>query len=199
MVRDLEKDLFDLLSMGPRHISDLVLKLRCRKESLLKIIEKHENKQLQVETIGNKKVISITPHNLEQEHELLVGTMKLHKDIVYKYLIPQLKQKKPIFKITEQTKTTLMYWVNPKARNDMNNVIGQLDQIMQFSFNLAYEDALDLVPKDYQDQVKKDQKLCIKTMKYIIDELKKVVGKKNELALRSFMHRKTRILRKLEA
>jgi len=199
LVRDLEKDLFEILETGSKHISGLVQILRCRKENLLQIIDKYSNTQLQVEEMGNRKFISITPHNLQQEHDLLVGTMRLFKDTLDKLYLPKLKKKKPIFKKIKRFENGIQYWVNPKAREDLNNISSLMDQIMQFSFNLTYDDALDLIPKKFQSQFKEDQKLCVKTMEYYLTQLKKLVGKKNEDAIQSYLFNKKRILQKLKA
>ena len=199
MVRDLEKDLFIELEKGPRHISYLALKLHCNKKNLLQLINKHKSKQLQVDEIGNKKVISLIPHNLEQEHELLVGTMKLFKETLDKHYLPKLKKKKPIFKNIKRFENGIQYWVNPKAREDLNNMSFLMDQIMQFSFNLTYNYALDLIPKKFQSQFKEDQKLCIKIMEYYLIQFKKLAGKNNEDVAKSYLFNKKRIFHKLKA
>jgi len=199
LVRDLEKDLFTELEKGPRHISYLALKLHCNKKNLLQIIDKQKNKQLQVDEIGNKKVISLTPHNLEQEHKLLVGTMRLFKDTLDNYEFPKLKKQKPIFKNIKRFDNGIQYWVNPKAREELNNISFQMDQIMQFSFNLTYNDALDLIPKKFRSQFKEDQRLCVKTMKYYLMQFEKLAGKNNEDVVKSYLFNKKRILHKLKA
>jgi len=199
LTRDLEKDLFEKLAEGPRHITELVLLLRCRRENLLRIIENHKNRQLQVEEIGTQKIVSLIPHNLEQEHELLVGTMKLFKETLDEHYIPKLKKKKPIFKNIKRLENGIQYWVNPKAREDLDNMSSLMDQIMQFSFNLTYNDALDLIPRKFRTQFKEDQKLCIKTMQYCLTQLKKLTTKKNEDVIRSYLFNKKRILHKLQA
>jgi len=199
LTRDLEKDLFECLEMGPIHISSLVRILRCNKAKLLEIIKKYDDTQLRVEEIGTQKVISLVPHNFQQEHELLVGSMKLFKDTLDKLYIPKLKKKKPIFKDVKRFDNGMQYWVNPKAREDLNNISSLMDQIMQFSFNLTYNDALDLIPKKYLSQFKEDQKLCVKTMQYFLIQLKKLTTKKNEDVIRSFLFNKKRVLHKLKA
>jgi len=198
LVRDLEKDLFEILETGSKHISDLVQILRCRKENLLQIIDKYSNTQLQVEEIGNKKFVSIIPHNLQQEHELLVGTMDLLKDTLDKYELPKLKKKKIFKNIKRFENGGIQYWVNPKAREELNNISFQMDQIMQFSLNLTYNDSLDLIPKKFRSQFKEDQRLCIKTMKYYLTQFKKLAGKGNEDVVKSYLSNKKRILHKLD-
>ena len=197
MTRDLEKDLFEKLEGGPRHISDLVLKLHCNKKNLLQIIDKHKSKQLQVDEIGNRKIISLTPHNLEQEHEFLVGSMALFRDTLDKYSIPKLKKIKPIFKNIIRFETGIQYWVNPKARVELDNISYQMDHIMHFSFNLTYNDALDLIPKKLRSQFKEDQKICIQTMEYFLSQFEKLAGKNNKDVVRSYLFNKKRILHKL--
>ena len=199
MVRDLEKDLFEKLEGGPKHISNLVLILRCNKAKLLKIIDKQKNIQLNVEEIRKQKVISLIPHNFEQEHELLVGSMKLFKDTLDTLYIPKLKKKKSIFKDVKRFDNGIQYWVNPKVREDLNNISLLMDHIMQFSFNLTYNDALDLIPKKFKTQFKEDQKLCVKTMQYFIMQLKKLTSKKNEDVVKSFLFNKKRVLQTLKA
>lgn len=198
LTRDLEKDLFEKLEEGPRHITDLSVHLHCRKENLIEIIKKYKDKQIQVEKLGTKKVISLIPHNFEQEHVLLVGSMKLFKDTLDNLYIPKLKKKKPIFKNVKRFDNGIQYWVNPKARDDLNNISSLMDQIMQFSFNLTYNDALDLIPKKFKTQFKEDQKLCIKTMQYCLTQLKKLTPKKNDDVIRSYLFNKKRILHKLQ-
>jgi len=199
LVRDLEKDLFEILETGSIHITDLAKKLQCRKENLLHIIDKYSNTQLHVERIGTKKFISIIPHNLQQEHDLLVGTMRLFKETLDKHYLPKLKKKKPIFKNIKRFENGIQYWVNPKAREDLNNMSLLMDQIMQFSFNLTYNDALDLIPKKFQSQFKDDQRLCIKTMEYHLTQFEKLAGKNNEDVVKSYLFNKKRILQKLKA
>jgi hypothetical protein len=200
LVRDLEKDLFEKLESGPKHISDLVLVLHCNKKNLLHIIDKQRDKQLQIDKIGNKKIISLTPHNLEQEHELLVGSMKLFKETLDKYYIPKLKKMKPIFKNIKRFESGgIQYWVNPKARKDLDNISSLMDQIMHFSFNLTYNDVLDLIPKKFRTQFKEDQKLCVETMEYHLDQFEKLAGKNNEDVAKSYLFNKKRILHKLKA
>ena len=199
LARDLEKDLFEKLAEGPRNITKLTRLLHCRRANLIKIIEKHRNTQLYVEDIGNAKVISLIPHNFEQEHKLLVGSMNLFKDTLDKLYIPKLKKKKPIFKDVERFKNSIQYWVNPNAKEDLNIISSLMDQIMQFSFNLTYNDALDLIPKKFQSQFKEDQKLCVKTMQYFLVQLKKLTTKKNEDVIRSLLFNKKRVLHKLKA
>jgi hypothetical protein len=199
LVRDLEKDLFEKLESGPKHISDLVLSLHCNKKNLLQIIDKQKNKQLQVDEIGNKKIISLIPHNLEQEHEFLVGSMRLFKDTLDKHYIPKLKKIKPIFKNIKRFETGgIQYWVDPKAREELEHISSLMDQIMHFSFNLTYNDALDLIPKKFQVRFKEDQKLCVKTMEYHLIQLEKLAGKNNEDVIKSFLFNKKRILHKLK-
>jgi len=199
LTRDLEKDLFETLETGSKHISDLVQILHCRKENLLHIIDKYNNTQLQVEENGNKKFISIIPHNLQQEHDLLVGTMSILKESLDKYGLPKLKKIKPIFKNIKRFENGgIQYWVNPKARQELDNISFQMDQIMHFSFNLTYNDSLDLIPKKFRSQFKEDQKLCIKTMKYYLIQFKKLAGKRNEDVVKSYLSNKKRILHKLD-
>ena len=199
MVRDLEKDLFECLENGPKHVSALVLKLHCRKEKLLEIIGEQRGRHLQVDEIGNRKVISLIPHSFEQEHELLVGSMQLFRETLDKHYMPILKKKMPIFKNIKRFENGMQYWVNPKARSDLSNVILQMEAIMQFSFNLTYDDALDLIPKKHRTKFKESQKLCVKTMEYYITQLNKLAGKKNEDVIRSFLFNKQRILHKLKS
>lgn len=199
MVRDLEKDLFEKIAEGSANISKLVLLLRCRRENLLKIINKHENTQLRVDKIGKQKVVSLIPPNFEQEHELLVRSMKLFKYTLDQLYIPKLKKKKPIFKNVKRFENGIQYWVNPEIREDLNNISLFMDQIMQFSFNLTYNDALDLIPKKFQTQYKEDQKLCVKTMQYFLVQLKKLTTKKNEDVIKNLLFNKKRVLHKLKA
>ena len=198
LVRDLEKDLFEILETGSIHITDLAKKLHCRKENLLHIIDKYSNTQLQVQRIGTKKFVSIMAHNLQQEHELLAGTMELLKNSLDKYGLPKLKKMKPIFKNIKRFENGIQYWVNPKAREELNNISYQMDQIMHFSFNLTYNDSLDLIPKKFRPQFKEDQKLCVKTMQYYLTQFEKLAGKNNEDVVRSYLFNKKRILQKLK-
>lgn len=198
MIRDLEKDLFEELEAGSKNISDLVLKLRCNKTKLLGIINKYKTTQLQVDEIGKQKMISLVPHNFEQEHNLLVASMNGTEDFLDKVLLPKLKKKKPIFKNIKRFENGIQYWVNPKAREELNNISLQIDHIMQFSFNLTYNDALGLIPKKFRHQVKEDQKLCIKTMEHYINQLMKLAGKNNEDVIKNHLFHKKRILQKLK-
>ncbi len=197
LVRDLEKDLFEILETGSIHITELAKKLHCRKENLLHIIDKYSNTQLQVQRIGTKKFVSIVPHNLQQEHELLVGTMRLFKDTLDNYELPKLKKMKPIFKNIKRFENGIQYWVNPNARKGLNQISYLMDQIMHFSFNLMYNDALDLIPKKFRPQFKEDQKLCVKTMEYYLMQFEKLAGKNNEDVVKSYLSNKKRILHKL--
>ncbi len=198
LTRDLEHDLFEKLAEGPRHITELVLLLRCRKEKLNKIINKHENVQLHVKKIGTRKVISLIPHNFEQEHYMLTESMKSSKYFLNKVFLPKLKKKKPIFKNLVQFDNGIQYWVNPKAREDLDNISLQMDHIMQLSFNLTYNDALGLIPKKFYSQYKEDQKLCIETMEYYLIQLKKLAGKKYEDAIKNYFFHKKRLFYKLK-
>ena len=199
MTRDFEKEIFEVLISGPLSKAQIYRKLGGDRTKIFQTVnDLIEDGPLIQHKVGTNDMVSISPTDFDKEHNLLVQSMELYKETLENSHLKRLRKLKPIFKIQVDKEHEFGFWINPKSREILNNIVLLLDQILQFSVSLTYQEHLDLIPKRHKQKIKDDQRLCFRTIQYIMKKLLIVVDRKNKKALKCYIDYKSIPLRKVQ-
>lgn len=134
---------------------------------------------------GNRKLLTFKVTDFEKYFESFDSFIEFDIDLAFREILA-LRQYKPVCKIHEQVKNRISYWVNPKARPHLDAIAYRINQIYARSAALTYANVMGLIPKKFNEVIRRHNKQCIDTMNKIIEKLVKE-HKEYESAIRNIM------------
>jgi hypothetical protein len=182
---DIEKNIFLCLTKTESAtLDEIELKIKCKKEDLLKVIEKNiKNKSNPLGFIleDNKTTphrYSIEPTSYDTIHTQIDNYLK-GTDGILKLYFNNISEKNNIFQI-DDAQNSLHSTVNlTKNGRAMLEKIGLiLDRIQQMSFLINYYKLANKIPSHMTLHVEDDNSKCINAYSEIIKKLKNIAGSK---------------------